>query len=115
MVVLNQKIREYKCLSKFLFVVLYFLKCFAFFGNYCLARGGLVNCENQLIQTRLAKAVPVILIGKEYWHFFMKWVDEALKNDLVQKEDIQLFVMTNNLDEAFSLVHETCKKRMADL
>ncbi len=62
-----------------------------------------------LIQTKRLKRVPIILIGKEYWEYFMKWItDEALKHGTIGKEDLKLFIVTDDLHEAFCMVRDEC-------
>ncbi len=64
-----------------------------------------------LIQTKKMKWVPIVLIGKEYWTPFMKWVtDEALKHGLVKKEHVALFTLTDDPYEAFCLIRDECKQ-----
>jgi len=54
---------------------------------------------------------PVVLIGKEYWKPLMTWFTEsAFKNGFIEdKRLLQLFTITDDIDEAFSLVYETSK------
>lgn len=62
-----------------------------------------------LIQTKKMKKIPIVLVGKEYWEPFMKWViDEALKHGLVKKEHVQLFTVTDDPYEAFCLIRDEC-------
>ena len=60
-----------------------------------------------LIQTKLRVKAPIVLIGTEYWKPFMGWMlDSALKEKLIDPEDVQLFVLTDDIDEAFSILKE---------
>jgi uncharacterized protein (TIGR00730 family) len=62
-----------------------------------------------LSQTKKLKQVPIVLIGVEYWAPFMSWIkQEALKHNLVSYQDLELFTITDDLDEAFRLVHGHC-------
>jgi len=63
-----------------------------------------------LIQTNKLPRVPIVLIGQEYWHYFMHWLtDEAVKHGLVTKEHLALFSITDDVEEAFDLVYAACK------
>lgn len=63
-----------------------------------------------LIQTNKLKKVPIVLIGKEYWGPFMKWLmQEALVHGTVDQNDLMLFTLTDDLNEAFCLVRDQCQ------
>lgn len=63
-----------------------------------------------LMQTEQLPGVPVVLVGVEYWQPFMDWLtNSALKNDLISKEDLNLIRVTDDLDEAFSLLQGRCE------
>lgn len=54
-----------------------------------------------LMKTKKLPQVPIILIGKEYWHFFMHWLtSEALKHNVITAENLRMFQVTDDLDEA---------------
>jgi len=62
-----------------------------------------------LIQTKKLPRNPVILVGKEYWKDFLEWLHfSALSHGLIKKEDLELFKMTDDIDEAFSIVQNEC-------
>jgi uncharacterized protein (TIGR00730 family) len=63
-----------------------------------------------LIQTKKMRKVPVILIGEEFWAPFKEWVmTEALAHKMVDEQDIELFVVTDNLEQAFCVVRDQCR------
>ncbi|MCA9770302.1 TIGR00730 family Rossman fold protein [Candidatus Dependentiae bacterium] len=63
-----------------------------------------------LIQTKEISRVPIFLIGVEYWDDFMVWVKkEALEHGLIDKEDLNLFTLTDDLEKAFCSVRNKCK------
>ncbi len=63
-----------------------------------------------LIQTRQMPRIPIVLIGIHYWKPFMNWITEsALACGLVNKEDLKLFTVTDDLDKAFCIVRDRCK------
>ena len=62
-----------------------------------------------LIQTKSLKRVPIVLIGVEYWQPLVDWIEkEALFHGAVLKEELELFYVTDDLDEAFCWVLERC-------
>ena len=63
-----------------------------------------------LIQTKMRKKVPIVLIGVEYWKPFMDWVhNSALKHGLIEKEDAELFTLTDDIQEAYRILNAYCK------
>jgi uncharacterized protein (TIGR00730 family) len=65
-----------------------------------------------LIHTNKLPRVPIILIGTEYWYLFMQWfTNEALKHRLITYEDLTLFSVTDDIDYAFNIIYDACKKK----
>ncbi len=63
-----------------------------------------------LIQTGLNPKAPIVLIGKEYWEPLMRWIeDSALKNGLISPGDTAYFTLTDDIEEAFNLLHAHCE------
>lgn len=64
-----------------------------------------------LIKTKKLPRVPIVLIGKEYWKFFMQWLhEESITHGLITQADFDLFSVTDDLDQALQLVCKSCKK-----
>lgn len=64
-----------------------------------------------LIQTEKLPRVPIVLIGKEYWHLLMQWFEkEALTHETIAEKDLKLFTVTDDIGEVYSIVYEFCKK-----
>ena len=62
-----------------------------------------------LIQTKQLKKVPIVLIGKDYWHPFMQWVTEqAYPRGLIRTEHLNLFSVTDDPYAAFCFVQGKC-------
>jgi len=62
-----------------------------------------------LMQTKQLKRAPIVLIGKEFWAPFMGWlIDQALRHGTIAEQDVQLFSVTDDLEEAFCTVSNTC-------
>ncbi|MFA6134160.1 MAG: TIGR00730 family Rossman fold protein [Phycisphaerae bacterium] len=60
-----------------------------------------------LIQTGKAAAFPVILIGREFWNGMDGWMRETLLNQrspMISPEDLNLFTVTDDLDEALKII-----------
>lgn len=67
-----------------------------------------------LIQTKKLAKVPILLIGKSYWEPFVDWLEhKALVHGAIKKEDLGFMVLTDDLQEAVTIVLETCKKDSA--
>ncbi len=63
-----------------------------------------------LIQTKKLERVPIVLFGVEYWDPFMKWLNmEALKHGAIGQEDLDLFTLTDDLEQVFCLIRDECK------
>jgi hypothetical protein len=67
-----------------------------------------------LMQTKHMESVPVILIGKEYWAPFLKWTEDAFKEGLLKEEDKNLITVTDDIDEALTMVKECCLVSMQE-
>jgi uncharacterized protein (TIGR00730 family) len=62
-----------------------------------------------LMQTKQMKKVPIILIEKSYWDPLLLWIEhKALLYGALNKEDIGLFYVTDNLDEVVCIVQDNC-------
>ncbi len=63
-----------------------------------------------LMQTGKSKRVPIILIGKEFWDGFMQWlIDQPCEHGLIARENLELFHITDDLQQAFCMVRDACK------
>ena len=63
-----------------------------------------------MIKTKKMPRVPIILFGVEYWKPFVYWVEhEAIKHGLIDKQDLKLFTLTDDLDQAFCVVRDECE------
>ena len=60
-----------------------------------------------LIQTRKIGKFPIILVGKEYWSGLVDWIkDVMLKEKNISEEDIELFRVVDNAQDAVGLVDQ---------
>jgi uncharacterized protein (TIGR00730 family) len=63
-----------------------------------------------LIKTHQMKRVPIVLVGKDFWHPFMQWVTEqAAPRGLIKPEDVKLFSVTDDPYMAFCFVQGKCE------
>ena len=61
-----------------------------------------------LMQTGKLPHMPIILIGTQYWHPFMSWVKEAVKEGLVTKRHADFITVTDDINLAEKLVVHFC-------
>jgi predicted Rossmann-fold nucleotide-binding protein len=60
-----------------------------------------------LIQTRKTSKVPIVFIGNEFWNPLINWVKEyQLKNEYISKEDLNLFSITDDPEEATQIIYD---------
>lgn len=68
-----------------------------------------------LMQTKKLPPVPIVLISKTYWKPFMEWVYEsALKNNMLKEMDVNLLIVTDDINEAFKILHSHCVEKMKE-
>jgi len=64
-----------------------------------------------LIQTKLSTQVPLVLIGKDFWHPFIEWMQTSvLAQGLITPEDFELIFVTDDIDEALAILNKTCNQ-----
>jgi len=54
----------------------------------------LIQCE------KIKRKIPIILYGSDFWDKLINW-DKMLEYGTISKEDLDLFVIIDNVDEAF--------------
>ncbi len=60
-----------------------------------------------LIQTKKLRPFPIILYGSEYWNGLIDWIErEVLSRNYVDKDDLKLLNVSDNLDEIVSIILE---------
>ena len=60
-----------------------------------------------LIQTGKTSKVPVVFVGTEFWRPLLDWVKEhQLKNGLISPEDLDLFSLTDDPEEAAQIIKD---------
>ena len=65
-----------------------------------------------LVQTKKIDPLPVILVGKDFWRPFMKWIEVHVyqNHNAIDKEDMGIYHLAQNVDEAYEIISniETC-------
>jgi uncharacterized protein (TIGR00730 family) len=59
-----------------------------------------------LIQTRKMPWFPVVIVGTEFWSSYQKFVDQMEIGGTISPEDKNLYLVTDDLDEALDYIHE---------
>ncbi len=59
-----------------------------------------------LIQTKKIEKIPVVLYGREFWEPLVKFFEKELlkKHKTISKEDLDLFKIVDNVDEALKYI-----------
>ncbi len=63
-----------------------------------------------LVQTKkLAKKVPIIAVGKDYWQNLFDWFKSEiyLKNKAIEKKDLEIFQLVDSTKEAYEIIKKT--------
>ena len=64
-----------------------------------------------LIQTRKVRPMPMVVMGKEYWGGLFEWLKETvLGAAYVSPGDMDIFFLTDDVDEAVSFIDERVKR-----
>ncbi len=63
-----------------------------------------------LIQTQRTAPVPVYALGSDYWGGLFKWLKETVyKDQYIDKKDLSLFTLTDDIDEIVDGIHDVIK------
>jgi uncharacterized protein (TIGR00730 family) len=64
-----------------------------------------------LRQTQHMQEAPIILMNSDYWQPMIEWVHQkALKNNLINEQDIKLFQVLDSVDEAVEILKRDCRR-----
>ena len=67
-----------------------------------------------LIQTQKIRPFPVVLMGTEYWSGLISWMREQMVGGgMISEEDMGLFHLTDDVQEAVSLVKQSVARKEA--
>ncbi len=107
----NECVQEYIELSYFFTRKLLLIR---FSSAFIVFPGGLGTLDElteilQLFDAHELGRVPIVLVGVEYWDYFMKWVKQSSEKDgLISKDEMELFIITDDIETVFSLVRDEC-------
>jgi uncharacterized protein (TIGR00730 family) len=59
-----------------------------------------------LIQTKKMSAIPVVFCGKEYFAPLLEFYNNMLKENMISKDDLSLFIVSDDVDEIVSYIEE---------
>jgi uncharacterized protein (TIGR00730 family) len=70
-----------------------------------------------LVQTMKIPAMPIILVGKEFWKGLLEWTEKALlrQENYISPEDLELFRVADSAGEAADILKEWLPKTMQDV
>jgi uncharacterized protein (TIGR00730 family) len=67
-----------------------------------------------LVQTRKVTRFPVVLLGTAYWSGLVDWIrDTMLANGTISGADLDLFTVTDDVDEAVRVIQAAEAARVA--
>lgn len=65
-----------------------------------------------MIQTKKIKSCPVILIGSDYWQGLLDWLKTSMAGEgLISPEDLDIFTVTDSIDEAVAVIKNFKRKK----
>jgi uncharacterized protein (TIGR00730 family) len=64
-----------------------------------------------LIQTGKIKGFPLVLFGKDYWSHLVSQLDHMVKEKTVSPEDLDLFLVTDSVEEAVEYIEKVSIKK----
>ncbi len=60
-----------------------------------------------MLQTEKINMIPLILVGKKFWHGFLRWVNGTMvDNGVISPEDVELFKVVDSAKEAVDYLCE---------
>ncbi len=62
-----------------------------------------------LVQTKKIDPLPIILVGRDFWRPFMKWIEEHVyqNHQAIDKEDMGIYHLAQDVEEAFQIIQNT--------
>lgn len=62
-----------------------------------------------LMQTEQMKLTPIVLVGVEYWSPLIEWItQEALHHGLVSERELEMLVVSDDLNAVFTIIRDAC-------
>jgi hypothetical protein len=125
---LNIELPEEQKPNQFQDISLYFRYFFArkvMFVKYAMAfvilPGGFGTLDEffeslTLIQTQKIRDFPVILMGRDYWHGLVDWLESSVvRQGKINPEDMRLFTCTDSPDEVVKIISKAWEETKLDL
>jgi uncharacterized protein (TIGR00730 family) len=84
---------------------------------YVIMQGGFGTLDEMfealtLIQTRSARRIPVVLVGKAFWQPLVDWMQNTLAaQGMIDPADMNLFGLTDEPDEVVDYIFDYYEKR----
>jgi len=65
-----------------------------------------------LVQTKKIQAVPIVLVGKDFWEPLLKWVESDLykKYGTISKEDLSIYYLAEDSEAAWKVIQKLIKE-----
>lgn len=64
-----------------------------------------------LMQLNMLNKVPVVLVGRDYWNLFIRWINEsAIPQGIILSDELSWFKITDDTLEAFEYIMNFKKK-----
>jgi uncharacterized protein (TIGR00730 family) len=88
---------------------------------FCIFPGGFGTLDElfealTLIQTGKVQHFPVVLFGTDYWSGLIDWLnDTALIGGRISPEDLNIFTITDDVDEAVAVILRHHEMHLAEL
>lgn len=85
--------------------------------GYVITPGGFGTMDEffealTLMQTGKVRQFPIVMFGKDYWDGLIKWMkDTLISTGTINKEDLNLFTITNDPEEVVRIIEENYKRQ----
>ncbi|MEO1927651.1 MAG: TIGR00730 family Rossman fold protein [Nautiliaceae bacterium] len=63
-----------------------------------------------LVQTNRMSKVPIVFFGKEFYKPLLKFYETMLSYQYIEKEDLDLFIVTDDIDEVVAYIYKNAVK-----
>ncbi len=67
-----------------------------------------------LVQTDKKSEIPIVLVGKKYWHNLINW-DMLVEEGMINQNDLEIFTFAENATEAWNYIVQWHTKRKTTL
>ena len=69
-----------------------------------------------LVQTRKIENAPIVLYGRQFWQGLVDWISQQpLEGRLLRRRDMQLFRLTDDVDEVAEIIGHRYRRRLSKL